>query len=962
MIKIPLFLLAVLFFPYSSSSQTYGYTHYDVTDGLAGSTVYCITQDKEGFIWVGTETGVSRFDGTHFINYSTEDGLPDVEILNMFTDSRGRVWMAPFYHSICYYYKGHIHNQENDSVLRRIRLNGYVAHFAEDGKGDILIQEKSALHLLFCNDSMRDYYSIGGRPLSEIETVSRSISGHFLALMKDTLYELAGDNFRPLFSHAFWRKPNDKTISPRTLVGLDSNEKSIVQSLLTGKTMQLPFSGKTLINYNIIADSLVYINGSTGTSEYNTLSGEYKRFLPGMEVSSVFRDVDGNTWFSTLGHGLYRLNSDAFRSISLNAPGLSDCAAYYIRKIDNDLLVGSNRHYVFIFQLPGMDHMDRRRIGEDFSARISYLEKIPNGGIFYASDQDIGRSTPGLPTADEQLLIGAKSAVLKSRNELLIANSNGGYTIKLRPMQVLDTFWRGRCTTLYYRGDTIFVGTLNGLYLLLKDRSVMYLGEKVPFLRKRVAAIAGAADGTLWVAGYDGGVLGWRDGRVIAIITHSQGLTSDICRTLTIRNNTMWVGTNRGLNRIDLGDPGYHITRYTVHDGLASDIINTVYADSTTVYAGTDAGLSFFEEHVHPRENCRLVLLSLISGNKDRIGDTAHLVLAYSSNNVRFDYAGISYRSAGSITYRYRLIGLDTSWLETKESFMSYPSLPSGDYEWQLMAINTFGVRSGLQSLKFTITTPYWKTLWFESLFFIVLALLVWLFAGWRIRKIRRQQQEKERLLKEMAELENRALQAQMNPHFIFNCLNSIQQYIFDQDLRATNRYITGFARLIRATLYNSSRALISVADEIEYLSTYLTLEKMRFKDKMDFIIRVEPDIDQEDCLLPPMLIQPYVENSMRHGLRHKTNGNGIINISMVKKGQRLVIVVEDNGIGRQKAMEYKTREHIEYQSKGMSMTAERIKTISALYESEINVTVEDLITPGGVAAGTRIVLNMPEF
>ena len=128
----------------------------------------------------------------------------------------------------------------------------------------------------------------------------------------------------------------------------------MVQSLLTGKTIQLASSGKTLLNYNIIADSLVYINGSTGTFEYNTLSGEYKRFLPGMEISSVFRDVDGNTWFSTLGHGLYRLNSDAFTSISLKAPGLSDCAAYYIRKIDNDLFVGSNRHYVFIFRLPGM--------------------------------------------------------------------------------------------------------------------------------------------------------------------------------------------------------------------------------------------------------------------------------------------------------------------------------------------------------------------------------------------------------------------------------------------------------------------------------------------------------------------------------------------------------------------------------------------------------------------------------
>src|SRR5580692_5688354 len=133
-----LFVSLLLSFP--AFSQEYSYTHYDITDGLAGSTVYCITQDKDGFLWMGTETGVSRFDGIHFRNFTTSDGLPDIEILQMFGDSRGRVWMAPFKKSVCYYYKGSIRNQENDSLLRQVVLHQNIESFAEDAEGNILFQ------------------------------------------------------------------------------------------------------------------------------------------------------------------------------------------------------------------------------------------------------------------------------------------------------------------------------------------------------------------------------------------------------------------------------------------------------------------------------------------------------------------------------------------------------------------------------------------------------------------------------------------------------------------------------------------------------------------------------------------------------------------------------------------------------------------------------------------------------
>jgi len=226
-----------------------------------------------------------------------------------------------------------------------------------------------------------------------------------------------------------------------------------------------------------------------------------------------------------------------------------------------------------------------------------------------------------------------------------------------------------------------------------------------------------------------------------------------------------------------------------------------------------------------------------------------------------------------------------------------------------------------------------------------------------------RKQEEEELLTKRMTELEHTALQAQMNPHFIFNCLNSIQQYVFDQDVLAANKYITGFAKLIRATLHNSTKDFIPLEDELDYLSTYLSLEKLRFKEKMNYSIEVSPGLPvSRGFCIPPMIIQPYVENSMRHGLRHRKMAGGYIKISIREQEGKLAVVVEDNGIGREKAASFKTREHIEYQSKGMSLTADRIRLINSIHKENIELEIIDLKDPQGVASGTRVVIKFPKF
>lgn len=961
-------LTTCLVLSHSCYSQEYSYTHYDIADGLAGSTVYCITQDPKGFIWLGTETGVSRFDGTHFHNFTTKDGLPDVEVLQMFADSRGRVWMAPFRKSVCYYFEGKIHNQDNDSLLRRLAFKGNVENFAEDAAGNVLVQESSALHLIGTDGRIEEIDSIHGVAIQNCHAVCKSGDGHFMVEARDSLFYLAGDVFRTEFALPYLEHesvPNFFALSSKIIVWHRSNTRSCVRSITGGDSKWIPFNFFHFrhVSYTIVDDTVVCSNESTGAMLRTMYSNKVRTFLSGIEVSRTFRDDEGDLWFTTIGRGLYRLNSAEFKNISLKQENYEDCAVNAIKRNGQELLVGSSRNSIYRFQLPAMRALGVQLLNSDERKRITFIDTLDRGRMVYGTDFTIDITAGRNPSAPE-IRTNVKAAYLLSKDQLLVASSAGLLLIDLNKGRVVDTIMKERTTTLVNLHDTMYIGTLNGLYMMTKDRHLTFLGEHIPFLRKRIASIVESKYGVLWIAPYDdAGIIGLKGGRVIHTIGQKQGLTSDICRTLAMEGDFLWAGTDKGLNRIDIRYPDRDIVQYSANDGLGSNVINTIFLDSPMVYVGTPAGLTYFDEtRVDPHSGCRFNWLDITSSGKSRIADSTHLVLPWQENNIRFDFAGISYKSSGTITYRYRLMGLDTAWKITRETFLDYPTLPPGDYDLQITAVNKFRSESAPAELHFSVRAPFWKTAWFLALLGIALVSLAWLLVSLRIKHLRNRQEEERQLVRKMSEMEHMALQAQMNPHFIFNCLNSIQQYIFDQDIFAANKYITGFSRLIRATLHNSSQSFITLADEVAYLYTYLSLEKLRFKEKMDYSIEVAPEINQENLMIPPMMIQPYVENSMRHGLRHKTNDKGRIWVRMSLTASRLTIVIEDNGIGREKAASYKTAEHIEYQSKGMSLTADRIGLMNTLYGEGIGVEVIDLKDDSGRPSGTRVVMKFPKF
>jgi tetratricopeptide (TPR) repeat protein len=211
-----------------------------------------------------------------------------------------------------------------------------------------------------------------------------------------------------------------------------------------------------------------------------------------------------------------------------------------------------------------------------------------------------------------------------------------------------------------------------------------------------------------------------------------------------------------------------------------------------------------------------------------------------------------------------------------------------------------------------------------------------------------------------ISELNQTNLRQQMNPHFIFNTLNSIQYYVFQNDKISSNNYMTKFASLIRKTLENSRHTEISIKEELDALHLYLELEELRFKEKFDWSIRVDEEIDTLAYKIPTMLIQPYVENAISHGLMNKENGKGYLQVELQLHNDQILCMIEDNGIGRAKAMEIKLQKNNNHQSLGTNITESRLKLVNEIYGKSMKVIYTDLMDDKGEAAGTKVEINIP--
>ncbi|MBK8924022.1 MAG: histidine kinase [Saprospirales bacterium] len=323
------------------------------------------------------------------------------------------------------------------------------------------------------------------------------------------------------------------------------------------------------------------------------------------------------------------------------------------------------------------------------------------------------------------------------------------------------------------------------------------------------------------------------------------------------------------------------------------------------------------------------------------------LSLPHDSANVALEFVCLHFRSNSQIPFAFRLRNSadEAPWTYTTDRRVNFPNLSPGDYRFEVKAQTESGVWSPVTALDITIRPPWWATWWARAGAALLLALLAYAAYRYRIRQIN----QENRLREEMQRLERAALQAQMNPHFIFNCLNSIQHFILENESDAAVLYLAKFARLVRGTLDASVAGAVSLEDEVKMLGNYLALEQLRFKKVFDYRITVAETLDAANTELPPLIIQPFVENAVLHGMKNLEK-DGRIGVTFRREAGFLCIEVQDNGLGMHAAGAQK-------RSLGRSITQRRLELLQQQNERGA-ISVQYLSPEDGV--GTLVSIRLP--
>ena len=491
-------------------------------------------------------------------------------------------------------------------------------------------------------------------------------------------------------------------------------------------------------------------------------------------------------------------------------------------------------------------------------------------------------------------------------------------------------------------------------------------------------ASCGATDrqGRVW-AGYEAGGLDCYDsqrpaGQQFRHFSVNDGLPGNkVYELATDGRNNLWVATNNGLSRLGLETLAFE--NFSEKDGLIKDNLGAQWVDALEVLESGEVfigGHDFFTL-LDPEQ------LPEASGPPDIVFNdffvfdqvrrlekslefTENITLQPDENFFTLTFAALSYTRPELNRYRYLLEDYDKNWRESAEGKASYTNVPPGNYRFKVMAANHAGVwNEEGKTLAIRILPPFYATWWFRGIAAGVLAMVVWAGYRWRIHQVRRQEQLKAEYERQLTDMEIKALRSQMNPHFLFNSLNSIKNYIVQNEQRLAARYLTKFSQLMRLILNNSRNTAVTLEDELKALELYVELESLRFRDKFDFEFDIEPGLPAESIYIPPLVIQPYVENAIWHGLMHK-NEKGKLWVRIHRKNAALQIEIEDNGVGRKRARELRSKTATKDKSMGMQITGDRLALVKNTNGATPAITIEDLVDSRGEPCGTLVVIQIP--
>jgi ligand-binding sensor domain-containing protein len=920
--------------------QIYPHRSYSVREGLVNSSVYSIAQDSSGYIWFGTESGLSRFNGREFKNFTLDSLKFSSMISSVVTGLNGHLYLGSGSNGIL----------EMNPSRREFRLRNF--HLA--AQSSQIVHSDTILISLHEYHDLTFLSAINGKPVSEDQVSKEEKENKPLVLQKlkngrvlvgrlKGLYEITGTREVPLEIPGLNNRPVYsifETMDGSWLLGTDGHILTVKNRMISEERKVLEGSEQRIRNIVIDALGNTWFN-PWGTPELFMTHGteivNVSSLIPGWNtiISRIIKDREGNIWVGTLGKGVFLFTNNHL----MVYPGSKDFINPSLRKIKElhtgSLLIGTQ---------------DGLAVLQSDNLRIHSLKHIPHmtqyvrdlalvgPGEYVAAITDIRLTDPlrnsyFISPGNEKIRYAHGSSLARWNNYLWVGNwdntllkyrlpgyENEGMIKDIFP----DSLGRLRINSLYVdRFDRMWIGGQKGLCIMRSSGEKYFLPGIISEMK--INNISENDDGSILVSA---------SGGFIVLGNHKDFKQITLLQTVHIPNTTrvIWLNHKEYLAGTTNGLIYHHrgVERLlSVYDGMLSENISDLWISDSgeNIWVATSEGLVRVDLPLLRKSmNEKLTVNSLrvIHSGETITYNGERMEFPFSSQAIRLSFEVFHYQNPQLVQVEYR--HNQSEWQKVSGYDLQFPSLAPGTHKLEFRASLYQGLWGTPLQVDIEIIPPYYRTTWFYLLSTLMAITLIWLFFRQQFRQMKKRQEEQAQIREKITELQQKALASNLNPHFVFNSLNSIQHFINANNKAEANDYLAKFSRLMRMHLNMADKGYISLHEEISRLEFYLTLEEMRFGDKLKWEIKIDPGVDVYQTEIPNMIIQPFVENAVWHGIMPSTQNNGRVevNIRLTDSGD-LNITITDNGVGMKLQVTANKSGHV---SKGVQLIRDRLKLL----------------------------------
>lgn len=894
------------------NAQIPGLTQFTLNDGLPSNTIYDIAQDEKGNMIFATDYGLSKFDGVTFKNYTIEEGIPDNEILHLFKDSKNRIWYLGFNGKLGFLKDGKFNNETNNEFIKKIKFSTYIHDLHEDSNGNIwLLDSQYNLIVLSKDDKI----------IKRKKVIKFSASSHsYLIENKNKKVQLITFDKEPLVYNIDYNlekiinKFNYNDYSAEIIEKIRRKRTSILRIAdpISENINNNIINSKNYSENNLLYKTYHFNNNywitSLNKGAYIFNENDFKNplaILPNFQTSRAFKDRENNVWIGTVSNGVILFPD--YNTTSYTFENQLNNDLYTVDILNGFIFLGNTTGTVTVlnektlevvktFNLTNSSNIiDRARSGKIFNNELHFLTN--NNYIIFNGNLTSRRIISQDDKVAKELKHTSFKGVSSNDGYSHISSANGilGIDIKSKERKLI---YKGRTTSVLLNKDTIWYGSTNGLNYIINQKTQK---PTIPnnFNETIITDLGHFNDGII-IGTNSKGVGLYKNGE-LKVINKSNGLLSNSVKSIFIaKNNDLWISTNYGLNKVvvDANFKPITIESYTVSEGLNTNDVRNCYATESFAYVATSKGLNIIDikSKRKPYEKPTVHLNEIILNNK-LINPNDDTNFKSSNNNIQFNYSGISFKSIGHISFRYRLVGLEEEWITTTNNTVRYSGLPFGNYTFELMSVTKNNIEcSNPVKYSFRIKRPFYHT-WIFRIF--ILSTLIGGVYIWFLRRINKLKNQR-KIDDQISNLRYQALNAQMNPHFINNLLTMIIELIDNGGKAKALSYLASFSQLVNLILRSTKLNLISLRNEIEIVTIYTQLGSLKFSEPLQLKINKD-HLEEEDfdaIKLPPMILQPIIENCLRHAFTTDYKNPTIVIDFTIENDEFLIYTITDNGSG----------------------------------------------------------------